>query len=380
MLTVSDYRRDVTADVDQSMDCLNDSGMKSASAAQVNEVRSKSCSVPSTSSTYNETTFPDAFVSANCRAWTQIIDDPLFSLKESVKGSVFVEYSKILLTYCDVLLTRSFVFDAISQVFVNRSLITQSERELIVVDIQGVRMSGAVVQDFVHFVTAHIPSADICSCQQLFQVWMRKFVVEIFNDASKRFMSSDNGSERASKSLTEVDQNVLYHICGYMAMKLKTASKRYKKLGNMSELIQCLTTKEPKNTGHFVESYRKWVEQQSRGGLLYPIPTYYLLVREFDNIYQTTVKICYMQANSVDKIHLQTSMHEAFMVKYYWNQIIEMAHQHELSSLPVLDYLISLFITIKGFATARKERERLTVERGKKANPSKSLRGKLKKH
>jgi len=209
---------------------------------------------------------------------------------------------------------------------------------------------------------------------------LRKFVVEILNDFSKRFLSGDSGSERASKSLTEVDQTVLYYICGYMAMNLKTASKKYKKLGNMNELIQCMTTKEPKNTGHFVESYRKWVEQQSRGGLLYTIPVYYLLVREFDNIYQTTVKIGYMHAYSVDKIHLQTSMHEAFMVKYYWNQIIELAHQNELSSLPVLDYLISLFITIKGFATARKERDRLTVERGKKANRSKSLRGKLKNH
>jgi hypothetical protein len=241
-------------------------------------------------------------------------------------------------------------------------------------------MSSAVIQDFVNFVTVHIPSADMYSCQQLFHVWLRKFVAEIFNDAANRCVSSESGLERVVQPLNEIDQNVLYHICGYMAMKLKTASRRYKKLKNMTELIQCLTTKEPKSTGHFVESYRKWVERQSRGGLLYPIPSYYLLVREFDNIFGTTVKLRNIQANYVDKTYLQTSMHEAFMVKYYWNQIIEMSHQHELSSLPVLDYLISLFITIKGFAIARKERERLTVERSKKAKHSKSLRGKLKKN
>ena len=71
-------------------------------------------------------------------------------------------------------------------------------------------------------------------------------------------------------------------------------------------------------------------------------------------------------------------MLDAFMVKYYWNKIIALAHEQEADSLPVLDYLICLFITIKGFAIARKERDRLT-KCNKNSKMSKSLRGKLKK-
>ena len=117
----------------------------------------------------------------------------------------------------------------------------------------------------------------------------------------------------------------------------------------------------------------------SRGGLLYPIPAFHLLVRELNTIFETEVTVRGMQASFINKVCLQTTMHEAFMVNYYWNLIIEMVHQNEISCLPVLDYVISLFITVKGFATARKERNRMAANNSKKAKHSKSLRGTLKK-
>ena len=59
-----------------------------------------------------------------------------------------------------------------------------------------------------------------------------------------------------------------------------------------------------------------------------------------------------------------------------------MAGCDEHSALPALDYLIRLFLTIKGFAVGRKERDSCLMEDGKmksrKNKSSKSLRGKLK--
>ena len=54
---------------------------------------------------------------------------------------------------------------------------------------------------------------------------------------------------------------------------------------------------------------------------------------------------------------------------------------HETTSYPVLGFIVTLFIAIKGFAAARNEQERLTAVSSRKQmdKKSKSFRGKLKK-
>ena len=276
---------------------------------------------------YSDTTFPGSFESANRVAWKKIIDEPLYSMPSSAKISVLVAHAKTLWNFVDDLKNCTTLVDALKNMFVDRSLITQSERERICIQIQSMRLLKYVIQDFISFVMRHIPSAALCSCKQLFQVWLRKVVIEIWSDVAGRYSNIESGPKHIVHPLNDVDQNVLFYICGYMVMKLKTACKMYKKLRHMDAMIQSLATK----------------------------------------------------AGSNNKVCLQTTMHEAFMVNYYWNIIIEMIHQNELACLPVLGYIISLFITIKGFATARKERDCMAANHSKKTKHSKSLRGTLKK-
>jgi len=94
------------------------------------------------------------------------------------------------------------------------------------------------------------------------------------------------------------------------------------------------------------------------------------------------VKVTDLNSIFLMKPLLQTAMHESSMVKYYWNLITESAHEDEVKAEPVLDYLVALFLTIKGFALARKERDRLTLKtaRRKDVKPSKSLRGRMKEY
>ena len=166
---------------------------------------------------------------------------------------------------------------------------------------------------------------------------------------------------------------MLYYICGYTVRKLKVASATLKKLRNMCDLIEVLITKEPCNEGSFVKNYQMWAEKQNRGGLLFVVPNFYLLVREFDSVYRqsTSYEKC-GKALTVSKIV------DSFMVQFYWNKIVDTCHVDEISSLPALDYLVNLFITIKGFAVARKERDRLTKKVVQTEASSKSLTGKLK--
>lgn len=84
----------------------------------------------------------------------------------------------------------------------------------------------------------------------------------------------------------------------------------------------------------------------------------------------------------VNKCALQETMFESFMIQYHWNKIIELSHTDEYKSLPVLEYVIKLFITVKGFAVTHKERDRLKQKKTSKMDTSrkvsKSVRGKLK--
>ena len=345
------------------------------------DTRYASASAPAPSVFLADADFCDVFMSANLQAWTKIVNDPLLALPQSLQGSILLQYARCLVDHCDVLKDTLFIYDGVRNLFVKRALVSESDRECLMMEIQSLRMSNDVVQDFVNFATFYLTSADIASCKQLFQVWFRKLTIELINCISSRLSSMERDA-RCVEPLTEIDQNILYHVCGYMAMKVKTACRRYKKMQNLQGLTECLTSKEPKEQGHFVEKYKQWVEKQNRGGLLYPVPNYYLLVREFDSIFRSHVNANGVKASSVCKSLLLMTMHDSFMVNYYWNKTVEMSHLVECNTLPVLDYLMSLFITIKGFALARKERDRLTVQRqhDKKVNQSKSLRGKLKKN
>ena len=101
-----------------------------------------------------------------------------------------------------------------------------------------------------------------------------------------------------------------------------------------------------------------------------------MLVREFDTIYRK-----HSQATAVtgcNKSEMLSLIFDGLMVKYYWTKLFEKSDIDELKSLAVLDYLINLFITVKGFAVARKEKDKLQKKVRSVVSASKSLRGKLK--
>jgi len=174
-------------------------------------------------------------------------------------------------------------------------------------------------------------------------------------------MIMDSTAESATcQPLSDCDQCVLYYISGCMARKIKAASLKSQKLQN--NLVQCLATNEPKLDSHFVNKYMSWVERQDRGGLLYPIPDFYLLVREFDLIYRHTVYSEPLGSKCINQGELKLLISESAIVKLHWHEILKISQCEECTSVLALDYLMTLFITLKGFAVAKKERERLVSD------------------
>lgn len=375
---VADYRK-----FDQSSFALNTSAATKQNLDQCAATVSTDATMsvpaqPAVVLTVTEELFFELFKSANSRAWTSIANDPIFLLPHSKYGRQINGNAILLSRVCDEILDCADVVAAFKHLFVNRVLLMQSDRDSLTRDVHCMRMNADLEAAFILFCNVHIHSTDeTCYISKvMFQIWLRQITGEMLQAAYEQYKGADCVPELPER-LSSTDQNVLYYMCGYMARKLKVACIKYKKLKKMENLINSLTTKEPVQRDNFVEQYRKWTEKQSRGGLLFAIPSFYLLIRELDTILRKTRMMNLIAAGS-NKLRLQCAMFDGFMVKYHWNKLVENAHTNETDSLVVLDYLINLFITITGFAMARKERDRLNKKVEKGVPKSKSLRGKLK--
>lgn len=111
------------------------------------------------------------------------------------------------------------------------------------------------------------------------------------------------------------------------------------------------------------------------------MPNFYLMVREFDRIFRQFFSRRAINCTKIEKSSLKSQILQAHMVGYYWDKLVDSAHKNESSCLPVLEYLINLFVNIKGFAVARKEKEKLKSKCKPKApeKGSVSLRGAVKR-
>jgi len=369
VISVADYRkrRDATGACSSGIDIP-------ASEATAEMIKPTTLSL-------SDTDFHDLFLANTLKVWYAVSVNPLLSLPQSKQGRGITDIAKSMIEKSDTINNFTVLEDSLRSVFVNRPLVTQSDRDFLITSIHALRMSLEVQGAFVEYISTHVPYVESDSCKLLFQIWLRKFLAEMMISMAHICKAVDD-AHILPKGLSDTDQNVLYHICGYLIMKLKSVSFRFKKLKSAEMIINCVADKVPKHSGHFVEEYTKWVSKQSRGGLLYPIPDFYLLVREFDTVYRQIVTTQHLTSESLNKSNLQMAIHDSFMVKYYWGRILEVASCDEHSSLPALDYLIRLFLTIKGFAVARKERDLFLTKdgkmKGKISKKSQSLRGKLK--
>jgi len=303
--------------------------------------------------------FDEIFISANATAWKNIAGDRLLLIPQSSQGLAVVEHAKILLEHCDSLRSKVVLYATLKEMFQKRCLISESERESLMIDLQSLRLSDEAFVEFGEFFSAYFQAGTTSVIYKfLYQVWLRRLVVELSSSITSICVKKFEEKDSLTVPLSQIDQNVLFYIAGYLAMKVKRACHRFKNMKKLQALTECLATKEPKAEQHFVQKYKKWIETQSRGGLMYPIPPFYLLVREFDSIYRSCINANGLNSSSISKSFLQATMHSAYMVKYNWKQIIDIAHEDEANAMPALNYVISLFITIKGFAIARKESDR----------------------
>lgn len=133
------------------------------------------------------------------------------------------------------------------------------------------------------------------------------------------------------------------------------------------QLLEKLSCKAENSS--FVTKFDAWLRKNSRGGLLRPTDSFYLLVRELEIVIRKIPDY----SHSHISCKVKESMMESFMVNHYLKQLFGENSERDLS--PLLEDIICVFLTVRGFATARVLRNKLS---GRTSKQSDSLRQALK--
>lgn len=160
-------------------------------------------------------------------------------------------------------------------------------------------------------------------------------------------------STKEQEGLSDQDQSILYYICGFIIRRL---SKRYQtKCSSKRQCIQRLKLKTPNST--FVARFSNWKTKSDRGGLLTPCDELFLLVREFETVLRKLVNLNDLSSTSLLCDRLKESILECYMVKYYCEKLF--GDCEESIQVSVLESILELFLTIRGYATTRVQRNKI---------------------
>lgn len=192
----------------------------------------------------------------------------------------------------------------------------------------------------------------------------------IFKELIKQRATLYTRKSKEPTSLSETDQSILYYLSGYIISALKKEStqvknKKSSKHQKMFEQLSELICKDTTSTKTFVSKYTKWTEKLNRGGLKVPSDNFFLLVREFENIYRKCVNLNCISANSLDIVTLTETILDNYMTNYYWDQLCTTPDYKEY----ILEKCIRLFLTVRGHSTARQIKLQMEQKTTVKAKP-----------
>ena len=161
------------------------------------------------------------------------------------------------------------------------------------------------------------------------------------------------GSGHSKHSSTE--QQILYYIAGFIVKKVKGNLDKLKCLRGLESILSFITTTSEGNLG-FLENVKSWTKALDRGGLQYPSMNFYLLVREMDSIVSAKLYEETLSANSLMKSRTKDEIFDSFIVNYYWGNILKQSGYSDSDGKLFLEYIIDVFLNVKGFAIARSVR------------------------
>lgn len=209
-----------------------------------------------------------------------------------------------------------------------------------------------------------------CPCSDEISNFVQIFLMQLTNSLLQFLTKTmEHKGSQDCATLSDNEQKVLYYISGFVIYALK---KRYNKINQEKvrekklSIMDSLTCKNSEES--FVKKYSSLLDKKNRGGLMYPCENFFLLIRSIDAVARecTTDKLC---QHSLYNCSVKEKVMENFMVKHYTEKLFSFNSintcteddMEEYKPLPshFLEDIVSTFVTVHGFATARVERNKL---------------------
>ncbi|VDI24256.1 Hypothetical predicted protein [Mytilus galloprovincialis] len=302
-------------------------------------------------STMTAVTLDSIFQSAYNNTLICIEEDPMYNI---FGESTIVQIAKSISDSVEV---KTFFYDLFREIFnSNPNLSLNHDRELFFTKFHALRLSSSIDKGYTdHFSQNGFTPLDN---KNFIQIVMLELINQLL---SQQTIQEQKSSDINHSELSENDQNILYYICGYI---IRACEKRYSKLkGDLRSMkINCIEqVKSTSTTNSFVSKYNKWTEKKDRGGLIMPSDNFYLLTREFETVVRKHLGDQELNAKSLLHDKLKELIMESFMVKYYSEQIFVGIDYDDY--VLILEDIIHLFLTIRGFSTAKVIRNKMIKDK-----------------
>ena len=252
-----------------------------------------------------------------------------------------------------------------SVLFRGTKVTTVRDREILFNKLHRLRLSDAVQQDCVKLFAS--VSADSRMVLRFIQALLLELVSEIFK-GQLRFEKEQSNVVR--QQISKKDLEILHYISGFIVRRIQ---KKWP-----VEIFE--NAKGTKDCSEGKDSHMQWTLKKDRGGLVYPSENMFLMVQEMEVVVRQTVNSEQLSAKSLAVDPMVEQILDAHMVNVYSERLFE----DSPLATRVLEDVIRMFLTVRGYAVARTERNKLAKSKKKTdmnvpgAKTSNSLRQVLK--
>ena len=170
---------------------------------------------------------------------------------------------------------------------------------------------------------------------------------------------------------SSTEQEILYYIGGFIVKKVNVNIDKLRCLRGKETILSFMTNSGEESS--WFEGVKSWTKALDRGGLQYPSMNFYLLVREIDSIVSSKLYEETLSSNSLMKSKTKDTIFDSYIVNYHWGKILMQAGSSDAEGKLFLEYIIDVFLNVKGFAIARNIRQRETAKYKQSSSFRKSL-------
>ena len=282
-----------------------------------------------------------------------------------LKTEHFSRFSKDILkctTFCkrgdNITKIKTSLCDSFYALF-KAPILTPYDREIFFAKVHELKLNVELKEDFFKLLGFERSAR---SSTMFYQCLVREIVESLM---AHMIVLNESEFENKPTKHTSTEQEILYYIAGFIVKKVKGNIDNLRCLRGHENILASLYVSAQDDFG-YLESVKSWTQALDRGGLQYPSKDFYLLIRELDSIVcsQLYEKL---SSNSLLKSKTKDVVFDSYIINYYWGKILLQSGCSDKEGKLFLEYIIDVFLNVKGYATARSVRMSQEVSKHKRS-------------